>query len=175
MSHSNKDKSSLSWKINDKFNNASGGRVGVCPSTTHFSYLNVYFGRDRHDWGIRTYHCHQIARPVVSSWIREYQVNATGGSSFGVSDCGVKGGVDPMTTQLSYHSYNFCRGGGDYLSSHSRYYLAMICLKKYRSFFPSYQRGEDKFITAGDVGGVVGTKTTHLFSHKFGFGIHRHY
>ena len=33
---------------------------------------------------------------------------------------------------------------------------------------------DDQLITSGDVGGIVGLKTTHLYSPKVDFGIDRH-
>ena len=64
------------------------------------------------------------------------------------------------------------------MSYQSKDYPAMSNSKKDRSYYSSYKRREDKFITDGDSDGYgrggVGPRTTHFYSHKiFDFGIER--
>ena len=109
MGHYKRDRYyfSLSGKSYDQFSAVGDGRGGVCPRSNHFYSQKFDFGRERHDMRFIPPKSHHIASPMVSSWAREYSVNSTGGSSFGVADGDGKYGVGTSKTYLNFHRYDF--------------------------------------------------------------------
>ena len=63
MIHYDKFRSSysLSLRGEDQFSTSGGVIGGVGTNTTHSSYQNIYFGRDRHDMRFWPYQIHRTA------------------------------------------------------------------------------------------------------------------
>ena len=103
---------------------------------------------------------------MVSSFGRDYSDNTIDDYSFGVGEGGDKGGVGPRITNLTYKKVDCCIYGGDFVSSKSIDYSSRIHLYKDRSYYSSYLSRDNNHVAAGDVGGGVDNRTTHLSFHK---------